>query len=324
MAQDGHLQIDAALDGLALASALKRLSPDHTWSQVKRLIATRHVNVNGALITDPARPVHQGDWIELLARSRPMPPSEQDVGIRHLDEHLVVVEKPPRIVAVRRAEELGWSDAQKAERPALDEMLTRMLRARPGMPPDLVVRGVHRLDRDTSGLMVFALSDEAQEPLAALFQAHAIERHYLAIVHGHPRAQRIESWLVRDRGDGLRGSSPRGALTPHAHRSITHIDPVESVGPYSVIRCRLETGRTHQIRIHLFELGHMLCGERTYTHRPGEPPQRETNRAPRQALHSTEVRFLHPVTRQELHFVSPLAPDLAKWLDRARRGCGKS
>src|SRR4051812_17069378 len=260
MPEDLRFQIDAALGGRALASGLKRLLAERSWSQVKRLIATRHVNVNAALCVDPSLMLREGDHIEVLARSRPKPPGERDVRIVYLDEHLVIADKPPRIIALRRPEEMEWTPAQKAERPTLDELLTRMLRGRPGAPRDLVVRGVHRLDRDTSGLMLFALSQPAQEALAAMFRAHSIDRNYLAIVHGHPSPQRIETCLVRDRGDGLRGSSPPAtpdpvtldahslnthSLEPRALRSVTHVEPIEAVGPYHIIRCRLETGRTH-------------------------------------------------------------------------------
>jgi 23S rRNA pseudouridine1911/1915/1917 synthase len=297
---------------------MKRLLTGRSWSQVKRLIATRRVTVNEWLATDPTAAVRLGDRVAVFARSRPKPIDPREVRIVHLDQHLLVVDKPPRIIAVRRAEEISWPEQRKAQQPTLDELLQRMVPQHPGA----LVRAVHRLDRDTSGLMIFALSSEAADELGRLFGDHAIDRNYLALVHGHPAAQRIESWFVRDRGDGLRGSTPHGPLDARARRAVTHIEPLEAIGSISLIRCRLETGRTHQIRIHLMELGHMICGDRTYSHRLGEPPRVEVNRAPRQALHSAELRFVHPVSNEQLTFQSPLPPDLAAWLARVRKQPG--
>jgi 23S rRNA pseudouridine1911/1915/1917 synthase len=184
------------------------------------------------------------------------------------------------------------------------------------------VRPVHRLDRDTSGLMIFALSSRAEQALVAMFKAHEVRRAYLAVVHGRVAEPRtIESWIVRDRGDGLRGSTPRGAADEGAQRAVTHVMPVEHLGDrYTVVECRLETGRTHQIRIHLAEAGHMLCGEKVYTRpAPNAQPVPDRSGAPRQALHSAELEFVHPVTGQTMRFASPLPKDLAPWLDRLRK-----
>jgi 23S rRNA pseudouridine1911/1915/1917 synthase len=168
--------------------------------------------------------------------------------------------------------------------------------------------------------MLFALSPQAEQALSRMFKQHAIDRTYLAVVHGHPAAQTIESYFIRDRGDGLRGSTPLGPAAPTAQRAVTHIKPLESIGPYSLIECRLETGRTHQIRIHLAESGHMLCGEPTYTRpTPTSPPTRDTSRAPRLALHSADLRFTHPVTDKPMQFHSPMPPDLSQWLGRLRK-----
>jgi 23S rRNA pseudouridine1911/1915/1917 synthase len=179
---------------------------------------------------------------------------------------------------------------------------------------------VHRLDRDTSGLMLFALSPRAEQALVKMFKGHDIRRAYLAVVHGRLEARTIDSWLVRDRGDGLRGSTPRGRDDPDAKHAFTHVRPVEHLGDaYTVVECRLETGRTHQIRIHLAEIGHMLCGERVYTRpSPGAPPTPDHSGAPRHALHSAELEFVHPVSGQEMRFASPLPRDLAEWLKRLK------
>jgi 23S rRNA pseudouridine1911/1915/1917 synthase len=169
--------------------------------------------------------------------------------------------------------------------------------------------------------MIFALSVAGQNALIRMMSKHQVQRAYTAVVHGRVEHEHtVESWLIRDRGDGLRGSSPLGPDAPNAKHAITHVKPIERIGDaYSVVECRLETGRTHQIRIHLTESGHMLCGEKMYIRRaPGTPISPDTSNAPRQALHSCELTFVHPITNQPLHFTSPLPKDLAGWLERLR------
>jgi 23S rRNA pseudouridine1911/1915/1917 synthase len=127
--------------------------------------------------------------------------------------------------------------------------------------------------------MVFARTREAEQRLIRMFAKHEVQRAYVAVVYGHVDAQTIDTWLVRDRGDGLRGSAPLGEATEGAQRAVTHIRPMEHLPDYTVVECRLETGRTHQIRIQLSEIGHRLCGEKTYTHAAGQKPQDDTSRA---------------------------------------------
>src|SRR5437016_14202890 len=130
------------------------------------------------------------------------------------------------------------------------------------------------------------------------FRAHSTERLYLAVVRGKARAGRIESWLVRDRGDGRRGSSP----TPgEGQRAVTHVRVVEELGDYTLVECRLETGRTHQVRIHLGENGTPLCGEHVYD-RPlhGKPILPDRSRMTRIALHAATLGFTHPRTGQKM------------------------
>jgi 23S rRNA pseudouridine1911/1915/1917 synthase len=158
-----------------------------------------------------------------------------------------------------------------------------------------------------------------------MFARHEVQRAYVAVVPGRLEAQSIDTWLVRDRGDGLRGSpatsNPQSAITAaSARRAITHIRPLEDLPGYTILECRLQTGRTHQIRIHLSEIGHALCGEKVYTHALGQPPRPDTSGAPRQALHAADLAFVHPITGQALHFRMPLPQDLKKWLLELRRG----
>lgn len=362
---DNH-HVQSAQGGKALATVLRECLPDKSWNQVKKLISARQIQVNGNLCLEEGRKVKAGDVIQVWQHPLSPPADERSVKIRYADQHLVVIEKPAGITTLRHAEERNWSADRKRRQPTLDELVPRALarhlgwnldeqrppkgpppkrgrkehRQRPGfrepikLPP---VRAVHRLDRDTSGLMVFARTQQAEVALIRLFSKHRIDRAYLAVVHGHPAAGKIESLLVRDRGDGLRGSvlakqnnAPDQPLTPEyqgegdkaeeqeAQQAITHVQPIEAIGDYSLIECRLETGRTHQIRIHLSERGHMLCGEKTYTHPLGGRPQADASGAPRQALHAAELGFVHPVSGETIKFKSQLPADLQQWLQRLR------
>ncbi len=338
--------IHEELAGTTLSAALRKLLEGKPWRGVKGFIAGRHVQVNGNLCLDEGRRLKSGDVVQFWEQPLARPVDQGDVRIVHLDEHLVVVSKPAGMTTLRHPEERNWPARRKQLQPTLEEVLPKLLaqhlgqrvseakppqsrpkdrrRGRPGKEASQMplVRAVHRLDRDTSGLLVFARTLAIEPKLVRLFSKHQIERAYAAVVQGRVAAQTRETWLVRDRGDGLRGSSPLGKEAPDAQRAITHIQPLEvfAVGgqTYSLIECRLETGRTHQIRIHLAELGHMLCGEKIYTHAVGEKPRPDASAAPRQALHAALLAFTHPITGKLLRFTDKLPADLVYWLSVLR------
>jgi 23S rRNA pseudouridine1911/1915/1917 synthase len=317
-----------------LAAALKRFLRDCSWSQVRKLIAARRVEVNGNLCLDEERAVKGGDVVRVWEQARAAPVREEDVRLVYVDEHLVVVQKPAGITTLRHREESDLPQRRKQLQPTLDELVPRLLAQHLGIQlpdergpnrrkvrPDrrLQIRAVHRLDRDTSGLMVFARTPEAEQKLIRMFAKHEVQRAYVAVAHGQVEARTIETWLVRDRGDGLRGSSASDAEVEGAQRAVTHVRPMEKLDGYTIVECRLETGRTHQIRIHLSEIGHRLCGEKVYTHGLGGKPMEDASGAPRQALHAAELAFLHPFTGKAMRFRMPLPKDLKEWL-LARRG----
>lgn len=342
-----NFHIDARHDGASLAQALKQLLQGKSWSDVKRLIANRHVQIHGNLCLEEGRRLKTGDVIKVWDEPLGKLPEATDIPIVYRDEHLLIVEKPAGITTQREAREKGSRDQKQA---TLDELLNValsklprpqpkakpaeddgfILKKRSTSSPDSVksivkVRPVHRLDRDTSGLMIFALSAAAEVKLTSLFKEHAIDRIYRAVVLGRiEKPATYESDFIRDRGDGLRGSTTEEKARDRQH-AITHVTPIEHLrtntgDDYTVIECRLETGRTHQIRIHLAEAGHMLCGEKMYTRRLGEKPFRDGSHAPRHALHSARLELEHPITRASLKFVSDWPPDLRRWLDRLKRG----
>jgi 23S rRNA pseudouridine1911/1915/1917 synthase len=327
--------VDDRLHGASLAAALKSLLGDVSWAGAKRLIAARHVQVHGNLCVDDARRLKSGDVLRVYAQSLDRPPDAASIAIVYADDHLAVVEKPAGVTSVRHAEERDWSRDRRQKQPTLEELLAQALSPATGPAPRRAgaarraaraahrpappqVRPVHRLDRDTSGLMVFARSARAERKLIELFAAHRVERVYRAVVHARPAKQTIETWLVRDRGDGLRGSTRTTPPPPDAQRAVTHVTPVASVGPYTLVECRLETGRTHQIRIHLSELGHALCGEKLYTRTPEGRSLADRSDAPRHALHAAVLGFAHPVTDERLRFESDWPIDLKRWIDATR------
>jgi len=231
------------------------------------------------------------------ARSE-LEPEELSLRIAYEDEHLLVVDKPAGLV-VHPAP--GHATGTLVHGLLAHEAAGGEEPDRPGI--------VHRLDRDTSGLLVVARSPEAHRRLEKLVRAHELEREYLALVCGRPRSRtgRIEAPIGRDRNDRTRHSldtaTPRDA--------VTHFEIAEELPRHTLLRVRLETGRTHQIRVHLAEIGLPVAGDRVYG-RPGELG------LARQFLHASRLGFAHPFSGEWVECESPLPPDLVVALDRAR------
>jgi 23S rRNA pseudouridine1911/1915/1917 synthase len=331
-AQTFHVTLDET--GRTLAAMLRGRLPGTPWSQVQRLVKSRHVMIDGNLCRDEGRRLKEGEVVKLVEHPLAPPPREDDVKIRYLDQHIIVVEKPANLTSVRHHEERLWKESRKNAQPTLEELLPRIIAkleraARPktpakrGAPTDErrsgrtpPVRPVHRLDRETSGLMVFARTVPAERHLGLQFRKHTTVRRYVAVAEGKVTEQTIRSQLVRDRGDGRRGSTEDEDVGKEA---VTHVRPLETLDGYTVIECRLETGRTHQIRIHLSEAGHPLCGERVYRSAKFTEAEPDRSGAPRVALHAAELGFEHPVTGEEMFFEMPLPRDIEQLIDKLRR-----
>lgn len=288
--------LEALDDGVTLAAALRRRLPDKSWSDVRALCTTGKVRLDGERALDPAARVRPGQNVEL--RPNAPRPETAPAGFRIVleDGHLVVIEKPSGISSVPYD--------RKETGTALDLIRAAWRRAgkRATATP---LYTVHRIDKDTSGLLVFAKTRLAERALHEVFQRHTAARAYLAVAEGDVVAGRIESRLVADRGDGIRGSTRYPDQGQHA---ITYVEPLrryagkkttagEPTRPIvaTLCRVRLETGRTHQIRIHLSERGHPLLGETVYVrdlYRAGQKPYP----APRLMLHAGLLGFPHPVT----------------------------
>ncbi|MFN7146734.1 MAG: RluA family pseudouridine synthase [Myxococcota bacterium] len=240
-------------------------------------------------------PVSDGGRMVDPARVRYDPNSPRvvvgrDAAILWFDPYLAVVWKAPHMLSVPAP--------KREDAPNMLRFVgTRLGRA----------LAVHRLDEETSGLMLVARTEAAQEALKGKLEAHEIERAYLALVRGHfPQGppREIRTMMIRDRGDGRRGSVPLGTPARDAKLAVTWLSLVELCGKASLVEARLETGRTHQVRIHLADGGHPVLGDPLYA-------DRFTQRlAPRLALHAARLAFTHPFTNQPLRFEAPLADDL--------------
>lgn len=340
MKPDGSqvFHVTEAEAGATLASLLRQRLTELSWNQVRKAIHGRRVLIHGNLCLDEGRRLKAGEVVKLLVQAQQTPPQDDDVRIVYMDAHLVVVEKPAGMTTLRHSEERFWPDRRKQRQPTLDEVLARLLALRAARagerggrsgrrdrdaeqkrPRTLPVRPVHRLDRETSGLMVFARTVIAERGLVQQFRKHSIHRAYVAIVHGKVGEQTIDVRLIRDRGDGRRGGTK---LAQAGQRAVTHVRPLEALNGYTVVACRLETGRTHQIRIHLSEKGHFVCGDKVYCQPLFQKPLVDRSGAPRLALHAAELGFVHPVTGEVLRFAMPLPPDLQKLLDQLRQAAG--
>ena len=215
----------------------------------------------------------------------------------HLDDELAVIEKPAGLV-VHAAPSV--KDATLVD--VLGETLGGGDSARPGI--------VHRLDKDTSGLMVVARNDQAHRALARMVKAREIEREYTALVEGRlgSRTGTIDAPLGRDR----RQRTKRAVKGAGSREARTHFDVIESLPADTLVHARLETGRTHQIRVHFAAIGHPVAGDPEYG-------SRGRHGLARQFLHASRLRFRHPRTEEELEFTSGLPEDLRVALDRARK-----
>lgn len=310
--------ITAAESGQTLAAVLRTLLPGQSWTQVKSLATGRRVAIGGSLCMDPARRLKEGEVVEILDKPAPIVKGERpdDVVIRHLDEDVVVVEKAPGVSTVRHPAELAWKDKRRELVPTLDDITQLAIANRFGVKKHQLprLRIVHRLDKETSGLVVFARSVRAERELGRQFKAHTVIRRYIAIINGVVPPQTFSSWLVRDRGDGRRGSGPEST----GKLAITHVDVLEKLSQHTVLVCQLETGRTHQIRIHLAEAGHPVCGESVYNRRADGSVIPDDSGAPRLALHAAELGFVHPASGKEMSWTMPPPPDLDRFLNRLR------
>jgi 23S rRNA pseudouridine1911/1915/1917 synthase len=292
---------------VTLAAALRAHLPGQSWNDLRALCSSGKVSVDGQREVDHARRLLGGESVtwNLTARDPRRDECPAEFSIVFEDGHLIIIEKPEGVTSVPYE--------RKDSGTALD-LIRDAWRRQKRQATSTPLYTVHRIDKDTSGLLCFAKTKLAERGLHLVFKQHKAEREYIAVAHGQVRPGRVESRLIADRGDGLRGSTRRPHEGQHA---VTHIEVAESLPAATVCRVRLETGRTHQIRIHLAEQQHPLVGETVYI-RDHTRDGRRLLPSSRLLLHAATLGFIHPVSREPLHFESPLPESFEKELQRLR------
>lgn len=294
---------DRPIDGIL--RALEQLS----WSEARALVETGKIRVDGVLITSPTRRLRQGDQITVHPRA----PRPKTARVQQLEGDLIVY-ADPSVVVVRKP--AGISTVPFGDEPTdemtLDALVREVLARRDSIRGRAPLGVVQRLDRATSGLLVFSRTFAAKKHLGQQLRLHTMRRQYLAIAHGDVTSQTVKSYLVENRGDRLRGSVPNGRR--EGQLATTHVERIEKLANATLIGCRLETGRTHQIRIHLSENGHPLVGEAVYI-RNFSGTQIP---APRLMLHAAELGFEHPADGRPMLFQEPPPADFEAVLRRLR------
>jgi 23S rRNA pseudouridine1911/1915/1917 synthase len=279
-----------------------------SWGKARSWIEGGKVRVAGALVTEATTRVRAGVEIAVdQAARKPRSGELEDGDVVHADSQVVVVVKPSGLNTIPFDEN---------EVDALDARVRSWLERRRMVPrgsrPTLGI--VHRIDRETSGLVVFTRTWLAKQSLTTQFRQHTVHRRYLAIAHGDVPDSTRRTFLMEDRGDGLRGSA-RGRPPSDAREAITHISRVEPLVGATLVACKLETGRTHQIRIHLSESGNPIVGERVYI----RGFRGAIIEAPRLMLHAAELGFVHPATESHVQWEQPVPPEMRAILDSLKR-----
>ena len=296
-----------------LDRALAEAIPSLSRARIQALVDESALLVGGKPVSDASSRKFEGLPFTLTVPA-PLPDKAeaQDIALNVVfeDEHLIVVDKPAGLVVHPAA---GHADGTLVN--ALLHHCKGKLSGiggveRPGI--------VHRIDRDTSGLLVVAKSDRAHEGLAKLFATHDIERRYLALVVGHPTPS---AGTIRTQIGRSTTNRKKMAVLPEGKgkHAVTHYRTLEQFRDASLVECRLETGRTHQVRVHMAHIGHPLIGDSTYNNRRKAfrfgPNQSYFSR---QALHAASLGFIHPVTGEKLGFESNVPEDVQLLLTSLR------
>lgn len=298
--------VPAELAGLRFDVALARMFSSHSRSRLQSWMKDGRITVDGGG-ADPKRKVWGGERIEIAAVPEPaaLAGQAEDIALAVVfeDDHLMVIDKPAGLVVHPGSG--NWSGT----------LMNALLHHAPQLAGIPRAGIVHRLDKDTSGLLVVAKTLEAQTDLVRQLQARTVKRHYLALVHGV---------VARDgEVDAPIGRHPvqrtKMAVVAGGREARTHYHVLERFPAATLLECRLETGRTHQIRVHMTSLGHPLVGDPTYAGRRqvADPRLRAFGR---QALHAWRLALVHPATGEEMGWESPLPPDFKGLLEALRDG----
>lgn len=304
-----ELSVPASATGARLDQALAQLMPQHSRNRLKGWIEAGQVSVDGATVTSPRHKLRGGESVVVVA-SMDAPDATfvaQPIALSIVfeDAALLVVDKPAGLVVHPGS---GNRDGT---------LLNALVNHAPALAALARAGIVHRLDKDTSGLLVVAKTAEAQTDLVRQLAARTVKREYLALAHGDvARTITVDAPIGRH---PIQRTSM--AVVASGKPARTHVDVVERFGSVTLLRCRLETGRTHQIRVHLTAIGHPLVGDATYRgrRRIGVPVPDVVQAFPRQALHAQRLGLVHPVTGATMQWEAALPADFASLVATLRK-----
>jgi 23S rRNA pseudouridine1911/1915/1917 synthase len=299
------VRLEAGHAGWRLDRALADALPTLSRERLKALIRSGAVETRGAAVRDPALKVKGGEALRVaVPEPTPAHNEAQDIPLTIVfeDDHLLVVDKPAGLVVHPAAGNLDGTLVNALLHHCAGKLSGIGGVARPGI--------VHRIDKDTSGILVVAKTDVAHEGLAKQFAAHSIDRRYLAILSGVPKSSGgiVDAPLARSATNRKKIAIVEGG---RGKRAVTHWKRLDILRDAALVECRLETGRTHQVRVHMASIGHPLLGDPVYG-RAGKTHSKLLSELNfhRQALHAAELGFMHPVTKNRLSFSSPMPADM--------------
>ncbi|QJU59620.1 RluA family pseudouridine synthase [Sphingomonas sp. AP4-R1] len=304
-----HAIVPDEAAGWRLDRTLATLVPTLSRERLKALISSGSVTRDDTAVRDPAIKVKPGDaYIVSVPDPKPAHNEAQEIPlvIAFEDEHLIVVDKPAGLVVHPACGNLDGTLVNALLHHCRGSLSGIGGVERPGI--------VHRIDKDTSGLMVAAKTDRAHAGLAKQFADHSINRRYRAIVTGSPRPIKgvVDAPLGRSHTN-----RKKMAIVQGGKRAVTHYDTIETLNGASLIECRLETGRTHQVRVHMASIGHPLLGDPVYGRASKEQRKLlDSLGFERQALHAAHLGFIHPVTSAALAFESRIPADMQELFSR--------
>jgi len=291
--------------GERIDRAVARLFPEHSRARIQRWIEDGRLSLDGVVASARTR-LRGGEAVQLAPLPEPQTqafaPEPIALTVVYEDADIIVLDKPAGLVVHPAAG--NWSGT----------VLNGLLHRYPELSRVARAGIVHRLDKDTSGLMVVAHTPQAQTDLVRQLQARTVTRRYYAVCWGHPGERRVDAPIGRDPRERT-----RMAVVPGGKPAVTHVLPLAAGNldgrTVALIECKLETGRTHQIRVHLAHLGHPLVGDRVYAGRAFMAAGVQA--FGRQALHAHTLAFLHPSTRTEVQWRAALPADMLDLLARA-------
>lgn len=309
-----EISLGSDATGMRLDRALAIAIPTVSRERLKALISSGHVsNADGQLLRDPARKATAGQFLRVAI---PIPPPAQAVAqnipidIIYEDRDLLIVDKPAGLVVHPACGNLDGTLVNALLYHCAERLSGIGGSARPGI--------VHRIDKDTSGLLVVAKTDPAHEALAAQFARRHIERRYKAIVAGMPMPPTgtVNASLGRSPSDRKK----MAVVSPdHGKSAITHYRVLESLKNAALVECQLETGRTHQVRVHMTSIGHPLLGDPVYGRtRSVHQSILQQLKFQRQALHAAYLGFNHPITGEKMAFESQMPQDMQELFSSLR------